>query len=293
MARSIWSGSISFGLVNVPVKLFSATESHRVGFHELEQGTGERIRYKRVAEASGREVSWKKIERGFEVGKGRYVVLSEDELAAAAPERTRTIEIEQFVSLGDIDPVSWDASYYVAPDGAAASKAYALLRTAMEDRERVAVGRFVMRTKEYVVCIRPYQGILALETMFFADEVRSTGDVGAVPKAKIGERELAMAERLIDMLTAPWDPAKYKDTYTARVMSLVRKKEKGQEIAVPERAGAEPQVVDLMDALKATLSGHKRRPARPASSRTRGARGARGRSVRTVSGRRQRGGRRG
>src|SRR6516164_1977298 len=130
MARSIWSGSISFGLVNIPVKLFSATESHRVGFHELEQGTRQRIRYKRVAERSGREVPWKKIERGFEVGKGRYVVLSEDELAAAAPDKTRTIEIEQFVSLGDIDPVSWDGSYYLAPDGAAAGKAYALLRAA-------------------------------------------------------------------------------------------------------------------------------------------------------------------
>src|SRR6516225_1453731 len=156
MARPVWSGSVSFGLVNVPVKLYGATESHRVGFHEFEQGTGQRIRYKRVAEKSGREVPWKKIERGFEVRKGQYVVLTDDELAAAAPEKTRSIEIEQFVALEEIDPVAWDQTYYVVPDGAAAAKAYALLRDAMAARHRVAIGRFVMRTKEYVVCIRPY-----------------------------------------------------------------------------------------------------------------------------------------
>jgi DNA end-binding protein Ku len=273
MARSIWSGSITFGLVNIPIKLFSATESHRIGFHELEEGTGERIRYKRVAERSGHEVPWKKIHKGFEVGKGRYVMLSDEELAAAAPERARTIEIEQFVSLHDIDPVAWDQTYYVAPAGAAAAKSYALLRKAMADRDRVAIGRFVMRTKEYVVCVRAYENILALATMFFPDEVREVGEVGEVPKAAVGQRELAMAERLIDMLTAPWDPAKYKDTFTARVMDLVRKKAKGQEITVPERADEGPQVVDLMEALKATLAGGGRRPGRtPPSAHDRHAR---------------------
>jgi DNA end-binding protein Ku len=260
MARAIWSGSIAFGLVNVPVKLFTATESHRVAFHELDSKSGQRIHNKRVTAKSGHEVAWEDIEKGFEVGKGRYVILSNEELAAAAPEKTRAIEIEQFVSLGDIDPVSWDQTYFVAPDGAAAAKAYALLRTAMEERKRVGIGRFVMRTKEYLVCIRPFaDGFLALETMFFPDEVRDVAAVGgplpkAAPKAARQGRELEMAERLIDMLTAPWDPRKYKDTFTARVMELVRKKEKGEAITAPEPLEERDQVVDLMDALKATLA---------------------------------------
>src|SRR5262245_46322310 len=131
MARPVWTGSISFGLVNIPIKLYAATESHRVGFHELERGSGARIRYKRVAEGSGREVEWKKIQKGFEVGKDRYVVLTDEELEAAEPRKTHTVDIEQFVPLADIDPVTWDQSYYAAPDGAAAAKAYVLLREAM------------------------------------------------------------------------------------------------------------------------------------------------------------------
>src|ERR1051325_8606474 len=162
MARRVWSGSISFGLVNIPVKLYGATESHRVAFHEFEEGTGQRIHHKRVAERSGHEVPWDKIRKGFEVSKGRFVVLSDEELEAAEPEKTRTIDIEQFVKLDEIDPASWDQTYYVGPDGAAAQKAYALLRQSMADRGRVAIGRFVMRTKEYVVCIRPLENLLAL-----------------------------------------------------------------------------------------------------------------------------------
>ena len=272
MAQPVWSGSVSFGLVNVPVKLYGATESHRVGFHEFEQGTGQRIRYKRVAEKSGREVPWKKIERGFEVRKGQYVVLTDDELAAAAPEKTRSIEIEQFVALEEIDPVAWDQTYYVVPDGAAAAKAYALLRDAMAARHRVAIGRFVMRTKEYVVCIRPYERFLALETMFYPDEVRDTRDLGAAPKTQVDRRQLQMAEKLIDMLSAPWDPERYKDTFTDRVMGLVRKKDKGQEIVVPEAPAERGQVVDLMAALKETLArnanGHRTAARRPHHART-------------------------
>jgi DNA end-binding protein Ku len=271
VARAIWSGSISFGLVNVPVRLFSATESHRVAFHEFEHATGARIRYKRVSERSGREVPWKSIERGYEVSKGHFVVLSDEELAAAAPGKTRAIEIEQFVSLGEIDPISWDQTYFVLPDGSAAAKAYALLRKAMTERRRVAIGRFVMRTKEYVVCLRPYENIVALETMFFPDEVRKSREVGDAPRIDVSHRELQMAERLIDMLSSPWDPSKYKDTYSERVMSLVRKKDKGQEIVAPEEPGEPARVIDLMDALKRTLAGEKadrrHRPRRAASPR--------------------------
>jgi DNA end-binding protein Ku len=204
------------------------------------------------------------------------VVLSDEELAAAAPDRTHTIEVEQFVALEEIDPVSWDHTYYVAPDGAAAAKAYALMRKAMSERKRVAIGRFVMRTKEYVVCIRPYQDILALETMFFPDEVRDANEVGTIPKAAVGRHELEMAERLIDMLSGRWDPAKYKDTYSQRVMALVRKKDKGQEIVAPAQTAERPQVVDLMDALRKTLSGDslRRKPAAARTARARAGRGA-------------------
>ena len=278
MARPVWSGSISFGLVNIPVRLYGATESHRVAFHEFEEGTGERIHHKRVAERSGHEVVWDKIRKGFEVAKGRFVVLSDEELQAADPEKTHTIDIEQFVTLDEIDPASWDQTYYVGPDGAAASKAYALLRQSMADKGRVAIGRFVMRTKEYVVCVRPLDNILAVETMFFPDEVRSPKIVGEVAhKVPVGSRELTLAGQLIDSLTAKWDPSRYQDTFTKRVMALVRKKDQGKEIVVSE-AGATSRgaVVDLMDALKATLAGKSnghattpgaRHPATPSQAR--------------------------
>jgi len=264
MPRPVWTGSISFGLVNIPITLVSATESHRVGFHEFERGTKERIHYRRVSERSGREVPWEKIEKGFEVAKGRYVILTDDELEAAEPRKSHTIDIERFVPLQEIDPVNWDQTYYVGPDGEAARKAYGLLWKAMEKSGRVAIGRFVMRTKEYVVCIRPFQEILALHTMYFADEVRKTKDLGfAAPKAAASKQELALAEQLIDSLGGHWDPTAYRDTFKERVMELVRKKDGGEDIAVAEPAAAPAggQVIDLMKALKATLAGkHAAKP---------------------------------
>ena len=258
MARSIWNGSISFGLVNIPINLTAATESHRVGFHELERGTNQRIRYRRIAEGSGHEVPWEKIEKGFEVAKGRYVMLSDDELEAAAPRKSHTIDIERFVPLGEIDPINWDQSYFVAPDGEAAAKAYGLLRQAMDQHRRVAIGRFVMRTKEYVVCIRPFENAMALHTMYFADEVRSVKDLGFVPrKATAAKHELALAGQLIESLAGDWDPTAYKDTFKQRVMELVRKKDKGQEITATAGAPAKGHVIDLMEALKATLAAGK------------------------------------
>jgi DNA end-binding protein Ku len=272
MARPTWTGSISFGLVNIPIRLFTAVKSHRVAFHEFEQGTKQRIRHKRVAERSGREVPWQKIQKGFEVGKGRFVTLTDEEIEAAAPAKTRTIEIEQFVGLGEIDPVSWDQSYYVAPDGQAAAKAFQLLRRAMEDRGRVGIGRFVMRTKEYLVCIRPFEDVLALETMFFADEIREVHELAEAPaRVATGQRELAMAGQLIDSLSSTWKPEKYRDTFRERIAELAEKKAKGQEIVVeaPEDEG-KGEVLDLMSALKATLAkapaararGSARRPSR-------------------------------
>ena len=274
MPRPIWTGSISFGLVNVPIKLFSATESHRVAFHELEAGTGERVRYKRVAEGSGHEVPWEKIQKGFEVGKDRFVVLTDDELAAAAPARTHTVDIEQFVSMTEIDPVAWDQTYYAAPDGISATKAYVLLRDAMRKDGRVAVGRFVMRTKESLVCLRPLEDALALHTMFFADEVRDVKEIVQLPRhAAASAAELTLAARLIDSLSAKWDARRYEDTYRKSILAVVKKKERGETIetgAAKER----PKIVDLMEALKETLAtsasgasrGKRAAPARAAAS---------------------------
>lgn len=253
MARPVWKGSISFGLVNIPIKLFTATESHRLSFHELERGTHARIHHKRVSEKTGKEVAWDDIESGFEVRKGEYVVLSDEELAAAEPRKSHTVDVETFVPLAEIDPVNWDQSYYIAPDGPAASKAYALLLRSMEKKGRVAVGRFVMRTKEYMACVRPVGNVLALHTMFFPDEVRRPADLDIAPsRAEAGKQELALAEKLIDMLAAPWKPEEHKDTFKERVLELVHKKDRGEEISVAE-APASPKVVDLMAALKASL----------------------------------------
>jgi DNA end-binding protein Ku len=264
MARPVWRGSISFGLVNIPIKVFSAIESHRVAFRELEQGTGERIRHKRVAEGSGHEVTWDKIQKGFAIGKDRYVILSDEELEAAEPNRSHTIEIRQFVPLTDIDPVAWDQSYYVGPDGEAAAKAYVLLREAMAKEGRVAVGMFVMRTKEFVGCLRPQGRVLALHTMYFADEVRAAEDVVSVPRAAPTAAELQMARRLVDSLSGPWDPRAFEDTFRKNVLELAKKKERG-EVIETKPGGSEPgRVLDLMSALKATLEkgrGAARKPA--------------------------------
>jgi DNA end-binding protein Ku len=259
--RPIWTGSVSFGLVTIPVRVFPAIESHRPVFHEVERSSGRRIRYKRVAEGSGREVPWENIARGFEVGKGRFVSLTKEELAAAEPRKTRTIDVEQFVSLSEIDPVTWDQTYYLTPDGAAGERAYALFREALRRSGRVAVGRFVMRSKEHVVCLRPFEEVIALHTMFFPDEVRRAADLPGVPAAapRGHARELGLAMQIIDSLTEKWDPRKYQDIYRERVVELARDKAKGGEIQVEEEAAAGGgEVVDLMAALKASLAGGRR-----------------------------------
>jgi DNA end-binding protein Ku len=276
MPRPVWTGSISFGLVNVPIKLFPATESHRVAFHELEEGTGERVRYKRVAEGSGREVPWEKIQKGFALGKDRFVILTDEELRAAAPGHTQTVDIEQFVPLADIDPVMWDQTYYLAPDGTSAAKAYVLLRDAMKKDGRVAIGRFVMRTKEHLVCIRPFRDAMALQTMFFPDEVRAADAVVQLPRhSAASARELTLAGQLIESLAGTWSARGHEDTFRRNVLALVKKKERGEIIEVGDGKdkGKSPRVVDLMEALKATLAqstpdgNSKRKPAaRPRTS---------------------------
>src|SRR4051812_7869298 len=268
MARPIWTGSISFGLVNIPVRLHTARASHDIAFHEYEERTGARIHHRRVSESSGREVPFEKIVKGLEVSKGKVVTLEREELEAIEPQKSRTLEIEEFVDLHDIDPILWDQTYYVAPDPkAGAKKSYDLLRRAMEEMGKVGVGKFVMRTKEYLATIRPLDGGLALETMFYPDEIRDQKELGE-PGARVtvSAKELALAKQLVESLTAKWDPERFKDTYRDRVMDLVRKKGRGEEIPRAEGPERGAEVIDLMDALKASLNrDRKKGPARAAS----------------------------
>ena len=202
MPRSIWSGSISFGLVNVPVKAHTAVRDHKVHFNQLDQ-KGSRIKYEKVSEKTGKEVDAEDIKLGFETSKGHYVKFTKDELEALQPESTKTIDIEDFVELAAIDPIFYDHTYWLAPDGEAASKAYALLRDAMEDEQRVGIGSVVMRKKQYLAAIRPIGGALAMSTMRFADEVVDSKDIDGIPKragtAK-SEKEMKLAKQIIDAL---------------------------------------------------------------------------------------------
>ncbi len=260
MARAMWSGAISFGLVTIPVKLFSATSSHSVDFHQFEKGTGERIRYKRVAEKSGKEVEYPDIVKGHEVDDGRYVIVTPEELAAVEPTKSRTIDIEDFVDLDEIDPIYWNNTYYLAPaEDVGAEKPYALLMQAMKQSKKVAIARFVMREKQYLATIRPIGNMLGLSTMYFADEVRGADDVANVPdKVKVSDREVAMAEQLIDSLTNDWEPSKYHDTYQERVLELIERKAQGEDIVIEEEEKT-PEVIDLMEALRASVEASKGR----------------------------------
>jgi DNA end-binding protein Ku len=258
--RAVWTGVISFGLVNIPVRLYTATKSHDIAFHQFEEKTGKRIHNKRVVEGGNREVPYEKVVKGYEVQKGKVVLIEPAELAALAPAKMRSIEIEEFVDLHQIDPLYWDTTYFVAPDDrAGAGKSYALFRKAMGDSDRVGIGRFVMRTKEYLVTIRPLGPGLALETMFYADEVRDIDEVipSDVKKVAAPAQQLALAKQLIDSLSADFDPKRYKDSFRDRVMDLIKKKGRGEEISTEVEEEPTGQVVDLMEALKASLSGRK------------------------------------
>jgi DNA end-binding protein Ku len=254
MARSIWTGAIGFGLVHVPVRLFSATEDKNVHFHQLQEGTGKRIQNQRVTD-DGDEVAYEDVVRGYEVSRGKYVTITDEELAAAEPQRTKTIDIEDFVDLHEIDPIHFQKTYFVFPDNRAeAAKPFVLLRRALADAERIAIGRFVMREREYLVAVRPYGDVLALETMFFPDEIRDPKKLSDVPKnVRVADRELEMAERLIDSLTTKWEPSRYRDTHRERLLDVIKRKSKGEEIVVEETTEEDRKVVDLMEVLRASI----------------------------------------
>jgi len=325
MPQAVWTGQLSFGLVNIPVKLYSATTPKNVRFHQYDAQTGRRIRYRRVAsgpapeqlassrqpppyepeppshmaepkppspgpladeprspapswdvtsdvgraeekasddaekEVSGEspeeaDVPWGEIVKGYEIEPGRVVTVTPEELMAVAPEQSRLLEVEQFVRLNEIDPVHFDKSYYMAPGyGAGADRPYWLLYKAMEAAAEVAVGRFVMRTKEYLAAVRPGEHLLMLETLFYADEVRDPKEIW-MPQFEVApERELRVARQLIDALTGEWDPARHRDEYRERLLELLRDKvDEAQVVPEPEEE-VSSQVIDLMEALKASV----------------------------------------
>src|SRR3954463_8230800 len=258
MARSMWSGAISFGLVNVPIKLYSAVSKKTVRFHQLNGETGNRIQQKRVDPETGEEVAYESIVKGYELTRDRYVIINPDELEALDPEKSRTIDIEDFVDLAEIDPVFYDHPYYLVPDKGAA-KAYGLLLGAMEKAGKVAIARVVLRSKEQLVAIRPHRDgdLLMMETMIFADEVVPKDDLDELPAAKelqASERELKMAQQLISSLATDFEPGRYRDEYREKVLELIERKAEGEEIVVAPEAPEPARVPDLMAALVASLA---------------------------------------
>ena len=259
MPRAIWSGSISFGLLNVPVKLYSAVSKQNVRFKELREGDGARIRHKRVAETDGKEVPYEKIVKGYEYAPDQYVVLSKEELGELDPKRTRAIEIQDFVDLDDIDPIYFEQPYYLGPDKGA-ERAYALLVQAMKDARKVAIARFVLRNKEHLAAIRPMDDVLTLTTMRFHDEVSSPQDLDgevfeeAKPK-KPEKRELEMATQLIESLTSDFKPNQYRDEYREELLDLLERKAAGKEVvSAPSEEPKPTKAPDLMAALEESLA---------------------------------------
>ena len=268
MARSMWRGAISFGLVNVPVKLYSAVSKKTVRFNQLHDADGARIQQKRVCSKDGEEVPYESIVKGFEIGPDRYVVITPDELEALDPSKTRSIDIEDFVDLADIDPLYYEHPYYLVPD-TGAGKAYMLLLEALRDTAKVAIARVVLRSKEYLVAIRPAGDVLTMETMLFADELVPADALDELPEddVKATERELAMARQLIEAQATEFDPSKYRDEYRERVLDLIERKAAGEEIAVQPMTEEPQEVPDLMAALEQSLAAARERvPAKESKS---------------------------
>ena len=260
MPRAIWSGSISFGLLNVPVKLYSAVSRKNVSFRELREKDGSRVRHKRVAEADGKEVAYEDIVKGYEISPEQYVVVTRDELEEIDPKKTRAIEIQDFVDLDDIDPIYFDHPYYLGPDKGA-ERAYTLLVKAMDEAHKVAIARFVLRNRESLAAIRPMDDVLTMATMRFADEVVTPGELDDVLGEEVEapkKKELEMAKALIDSLTSDFDAAQYRDEYREELLALIESKAKGEAIAAPAGEAPKPtKAPDLMAALEESLAAVK------------------------------------
>jgi DNA end-binding protein Ku len=274
--RTIWKGALSFGLVNIPVGLYPATSDKSIHFNQFEEGTSDRIRYKKINERTGEEVSQDRIVKGYDLGGGEYVILTEEELESAEPKKSRQIEISDFVGLVDIDPVFFRSSYYLAPEGEGADKAYALLRRAMAEAGRIAIATLVMRNKEYLVAIRPEDDALALHTMYFSDEVRQPGqELPELPEENdVSDRELSMAQLLIESMQNDWDPERYHDTHREKVEAIIEEKRQGHEIVIQAPEEQPAKVVDLMEALNASIAAAAGNGAKESKSPTPPARGS-------------------
>lgn len=261
MPRATWSGAISFGLVTVPVRLYTAVSRKSVRFNQLDQRTGSRIKRKWVSALDGEEVPNDELVRGYEITSGNFVTISDEELKALDPEASRTIDIVEFVDLDEIEPLMYDNAYYLEPDELAA-KAYKVLVEALSRANKVAIARIVMRNKEYLAAVRPSDGVLVLSTMCYADEVNAAAEIDGIAKAneiEVSDAEIAMAEQLIGALEADFEPEKYSDGYRERVLEMIQRKADGEDILVLEDAApaASSQVVDLMAALEASVSAAK------------------------------------
>ncbi|MDQ3114556.1 MAG: Ku protein [Actinomycetota bacterium] len=263
MARAIWTGYLSFGLVVLPVGLFSAIEQRDMRFNQFERETGKRVKYKRVAEDTDREVPYEKIVKGLETASGDYVMLTPQELASVEPGKSKTIEIGDFVSLDEIDPIYFEKSYYLAPKDKDAGKPYALLLQAMQDAERVGIAMFVMRGRQYLAAIRPSDDVLVLETLYYADEVRDPKtSLDRLPEqVDLSSREIGVAKSLIEQMTVPWEPDRYKDAYREAVLDLAKAKEDGKEVTIAPVKKEDTKVVDLTAALERSIAAAKEKRA--------------------------------
>jgi DNA end-binding protein Ku len=271
VARATWSGFLSFGLVSVPVGLFSATSDQTIHFNQLHKNTSHRVRYKKVDEVTGEELSSEDIVNGYPLGGDEYVVVTREEMVEAAPGKSELIEIQDFVDLEEIDPIFFRQSYYLAPKGKGADRAYALLLQAMLETKKVGIATLVLRDKEHLVAIRPAEKVLMLETMFFQDEIRDPEEEldTLPPVGNSNDRELSIAKKLVESLTDEWDPSRYKNTYRQRVEELVEQKRAGHAVVHGSEDRPKSNVIDLMSALQASIDRtSSKRPARSAAKAT-------------------------
>lgn len=254
MPRAIWSGAISFGLINIPIKLYSAVKKRDIGFHELHGADGARLQHKRICPVDGEEVSYENIVKGYEIAPGQHVIVKKEELNALEPKARRTVDIKEFVSLDQIDPIYYQRPYYLLPDKTA-EKAYTLFVQALEESQQVAIASFVMRTKEYLAALRPIGNVLNLSTMLHADEIVSSQQLDGVPrKVDIDQKELKMARQLIDSLVSDFKPEQYEDRYRQKVMELIESKAAGKEISAEPEQAAPAEVIDISAALEKSLA---------------------------------------
>jgi DNA end-binding protein Ku len=255
MARAIWKGSISFGLVNIPIALYPATRREELKFHLLRKSDLSPVSYKRVAEKDGKEVPWDQIVKGYEYEKGKYVVLKDEDFERVDLEATQTVDIQDFVDQEEIDPIFFYKPYYLEPQKGG-DKAYALLRDALKDSGKVGIAKVVIKTREYLAGVKPEDGVLVLELMHFADELADPGKLHVPKKTEVGKREINMAKSLIDSMSSKWNPEKYKDDYREALMEVIEEKVEagGKEIEEkPKKAPKPTKVIDLVSVLQKSL----------------------------------------